>query len=115
MQQLSIRTRSIEITDRLRDLISRRLHFALDVFGDRIGHASVYLADINGPRGGVDKRCQIAVAIRGAGNTLVRGEASTSEAALTYATRRLKYLVSEALKQAQRPATDSIRRMATVA
>jgi ribosome-associated translation inhibitor RaiA len=85
--ELTIRTRSIEITDSLRDLISRRLHFALDIFGDRIRHASVYLADVNGPRGGVDKSCQINVTVRGIGSILVSEKGSTSEAALTRATR----------------------------
>ena len=113
--ELSIRTHSIEITDSLRDLISRRLHFALDVFEDRIRHASVYLADINGPRGGVDKSCQLTASVRGIGDILVSADGATSEAALTRAARRLKYLVSEAIRQAQRPATESIRRTATAA
>jgi ribosome-associated translation inhibitor RaiA len=113
--QLSIHTRSVEITDTLRDLISRRLHFALDVFQDRVSQASVYLADINGPRGGVDKSCHITVEIRGIGQILARAQATSTEAALTHASRRLKYLVSEAVRQAGRPDTESIRRMSTAA
>ena len=113
--ELSIHTRSIEITGALRDLISRRLHFALDVFGDRLRQASVHLADINGPRGGVDKSCQITVAIRGVGEVLARAQATSTEAALTHASRRLKYLVSEAVRQARGPATESIRRMSPAA
>jgi hypothetical protein len=34
---------------------------------------------------------------------------------LTHASRRLKYLVSEAVRQARRPATESIRRMSPAA
>src|ERR1051326_1811161 len=70
--KLSIRTRSVEITDALRDLISRRLRSSLDAFGGRVTNASVYLADVNGPRGGVDKSCQIGVAVRGIGDILVK-------------------------------------------
>jgi ribosome-associated translation inhibitor RaiA len=114
--KLSIRTRIIEVTDALRDLISRRLKFALDTFGDRVTTASVYLADVNGPRGGVDKTCQIQIAVRGVGDIVVKRNGVTAEAALTRASRHLKYLVSEALRQAQRPATtESIRRLASTA
>jgi putative sigma-54 modulation protein len=110
--ELSIRTRSVEITDDLRDLICRRLKFALDVFGDRVTRASVYLADVNGPRGGVDKACHLAVAVCGIGDVFVRETGFTAEAAVTLVMRRVKYLVSEALRQSQRPATESIRRTA---
>jgi len=113
--ELSIHTRSIEITDTLRNLISRRLHFALDAFQDRLTQASVYLADTNGPRGGVDKRCHITVQARGIGEILARGQGMSTEAALTHASRRLKYLVSEAVKQTRRSDTESIRRMSNAA
>ena len=113
--KLSIRTRSVEINDELRDLICKRLGFALDVFGDNISTVSVYLSDVNGPRGGVDKRCQITVAVRGVGDVLVRERGFTPEAVVTVAMRRLKHLVSKALRQAQRPATESIRRMPVAA
>ena len=66
--ELSIRTRAFEATDELRELVERRLQYALDVFKDRIESVSVYLMDLNGPRKGVDKLCQITVRVRGIGN-----------------------------------------------
>lgn len=35
----------------------RRLGFALDRFAERIRNVSLRFEDINGPRGGLDKRC----------------------------------------------------------
>jgi putative sigma-54 modulation protein len=113
--KIVIRRRSIDITDALRQLISRRLHFALDVFDERIRQASVYLADVNGPRGGVDKVCHITVAVRGISDVVVSDAGATAEAALTRATARLKYLVCDAVKQAQQPDNASIRRMGPAA
>src|SRR5204862_6825563 len=112
IMKVSIRTRSIETTGSLRELISKRLHFALDAFGDRVRNATVHLADINGPRGGVDKTCQITATVQGIGDVQVRDQGASSEAAVTRAARRLKHLVGNAVRQAQRPATESIRRMA---
>jgi len=51
--------------------VERRLGFALGRFGDRIGRATVHLADVNGPRGGEDKRCWVVVDILGRGRVVV--------------------------------------------
>ncbi len=37
----------------------RRAGFALDRFAERIRHVSLRFEDVNGPRGGVDKRCTV--------------------------------------------------------
>ncbi len=66
-----IRGYQLTISDALRTHIERRLHFALSRFGARILHVAVRLEDINGPRGGVDKRCRIVVALAGAGHVQV--------------------------------------------
>ena len=58
----------IEVTTDLREHIDRRLHFALGRFGQAIDHVSVRVGDINGPRGGVDKHCQIVVKLRASGS-----------------------------------------------
>jgi hypothetical protein len=108
--ELSIRTRSIEMTDELRDLTFRRVRFAVDAFADRFVSGSVYLGDVNGPRGGAtDKVCHIAVVIRGLGEIVVRASGPTAPAALGRATQSLKYRVSEALKTRQHRECESIR------
>jgi putative sigma-54 modulation protein len=107
--KLSIRTRSVELTDEVRDLVSKRMQFALDTFGDRIEDTSVYLMDLNGPKGGVDKLCQITIGAHGLGDVVVRETGVTLAAALNRASRRAKYRMSEALRRADRPSTESIR------
>ena len=103
--ELSVRTRSIELTDELRDLVSKRMQLSLDTFGDRIDDTFVYLIDLNGPRGGVDKLCQITVRAHGVGDVVVREAAATVIAALNRAARRAKYRVSESLQQAEDAST----------
>ena len=107
--ELSIRARSIELTDPLRELVTKRIQLAVDTFGDRVKERWVYLMDLNGPKGGVDKLCQVGVHVRGVGDIVVRESGSTVPAALSRAARRLKYRVSEALRHADRPSTESIR------
>ena len=63
---LEIRRQGIELTDSHRERLTQRLEFALDRF-ERVEAVEVHVADINGPRAGVDKRCRIHVTLRGAG------------------------------------------------
>lgn len=113
---ITIHSRSIEITEELRELTSRRMHFALDTFGDRVESVAVNLSDVNGPRGGVDKRCHIAVVVRGVGAVvMVRSAGRTPALALTRAGRCLKYRIAEALRHVRSPLTDSIRRLPAAA
>lgn len=113
--ELSIRTRAIETTDELRELVTRRIQLALDIFKDRVESASVYLMDLNGPRGGVDKLCQVTVRVRGIGNLVVLERGTTLARALGRAAGRMKYKVSEAIRRTGRPNTESIRKTAAAA
>ena len=58
----------VQVTTDLREYIDRRLYFALGRFGTAIDNVSVRVGDTNGPRGGVDKHCQIVVKLRASGS-----------------------------------------------
>lgn len=59
--KVEIRGRGIQIDDALREHARRRVDFALGRFESSIRWVSLQLEDMNGPRGGVDKRCVIEV------------------------------------------------------
>lgn len=61
--QINIQARNFPLTDALRSHVERRLGFALSSRDDHIQRITVRLSDINGPRGGADKRCHIQVVI----------------------------------------------------
>ena len=48
----------------LRADVERRLSFALARLSGRVHAVDVRLADVNGPRGGVDKRCRLQLSLR---------------------------------------------------
>ncbi|MDP3087527.1 MAG: HPF/RaiA family ribosome-associated protein [Methylotenera sp.] len=60
-----IQTNGFLLTDGMRDYIKRRMQFTLHRNDKHIARVQVRLADINGPRGGLDKRCQIDVSLAG--------------------------------------------------
>lgn len=62
----------VEVKPSLREHIDRRLTFALSRFSARLGKVDVFLADQNGPKGGLDKSALIAVRIRGMGEVMAQ-------------------------------------------
>ena len=63
--QLEIQARGFTLTQALRGYVERRLHFALSARYALIERVRVRLSDINGPRGGCDKRCHVQVLLPG--------------------------------------------------
>ena len=59
--RIDIQGHGFTATQALRVYVARRVQLALECCADRITRTTVRLSDINGPRGGVDKRCQIQV------------------------------------------------------
>jgi ribosome-associated translation inhibitor RaiA len=49
------------MTDALENHVHKRLDFTLSRAGRRVRSVDVRLSDINGPRGGIDKRCLIEI------------------------------------------------------
>jgi ribosomal subunit interface protein len=96
--QFEIRGRDIDISEVLRDHIERRLGFALDRFAGRIRQVHVTLGDLNGPRGGIDKCCKLAISVGCSSPIVVESHASNvytaidcvADKAATCIGRRLK-------------------------
>jgi ribosome hibernation promoting factor len=62
--RLSVRGDSVKLSDEFREYIARRLYFALGRFASAIRRVSVKAEDVNGARGGIDKRCYLEVRLR---------------------------------------------------
>ncbi|HET9179968.1 MAG TPA: ribosome-associated translation inhibitor RaiA [Terriglobia bacterium] len=60
---IEIRSQDFSISEALQRYAERRLGFALRRFSKDIGRVMVRLSDLNGPRGGADKRCQITASV----------------------------------------------------
>lgn len=68
---MDIQSRGFGLTDGIRDYVMKRLAYAL-VHGDAcITRVIVRLSDINGPRGGNDKRCRIEVRLKAASAVVI--------------------------------------------
>ncbi len=72
----------------LRDLAERRVNFVLRRLAWLVPRAEVQLSDVNGSRGGIDKRCQVELKTDGAGSVIVTSVASEWRTAIDLALGR---------------------------
>jgi putative sigma-54 modulation protein len=87
--KLELRTSNLQSSPSLEAHVVRKLDFALRRFAGRIERVLVRLADINGPRGGQDKRCRIAASLSGAPSVIVEATHANAYVAITHAAARL--------------------------
>ena len=85
--QVLFKSRHPQATE-LRDLTERRVRFVLRRLSWLVPRAEVHLSDMNGPRGGVDKRCQVELKTDGAGSVVVVSVAKDWRTALDNALAR---------------------------
>ena len=58
--QIEVRVSNVAMSEALEAHITRRVDFALRRFAPRVVRVVVRLVDLNGPKGGLDKRCRMA-------------------------------------------------------
>ncbi len=85
--QVFFKSRHPQAAD-LRDWAERRVRFVLRRMGWMVPRAEVQLSDLNGPRGGPDKRCQVELRTDGAGAVVVSSVARDWRTALDEALAR---------------------------
>lgn len=59
--KIDVRFRGVEASNALREHVRRRVHFQMSRFGNAVHSVVVRIGDINGPKGGEDKRCQVTL------------------------------------------------------
>ncbi len=94
-----IRDRGVDLARETQERIERSIAFALDRFGRRIRRVTVGLTDLNGPRGGVDKRCRVEVALEPSGLVLVHEDSQDLVTAVDLAAGRISATVARKLER----------------
>lgn len=92
-----IRAVGVELDAADRDYLRRKLGRGLGKFDASIERASVRIEDVNGPRGGVDKRCRIKVVLKGLPSVVIDEQHSSLQAAMDRALARTKAAVQRNL------------------
>jgi len=101
--QIQIETRAPESAE-FRELAEQRTRFVMRRLAWLVSRAEVQLSDANGPRGGIDKRCQVMLKTGARNILVVRAKASDWRTALDLALGRAARLLVRAWRRTQQPA-----------
>jgi len=102
--------RNLKLTSAQREIVERRLAFALGRFGDRVGRVTVSLTDLNGPRGGLDQHCRIEVSLVPSGTVMAEATDAEIEPAVSRAAERAARCVKSELDRRRTSAIRNVRR-----
>ncbi len=89
------------VAEPLRRYAEHRFQFALRRFSHRVKRLRVYVADVNGPRGGVDKQCRILLDVAPSGSLVLEETDVRLRTAMDRAADRLKRCFRRDLKRRQ--------------
>jgi putative sigma-54 modulation protein len=100
--RIDLRSSNVPISEALREHILRKLDFAIRRFARHVDRVVVRLVDVNGPRGGPDKRCRIIAHLAPTGSVIVEAMDADAYAAASQAATRLDERVARALARQRR-------------
>ena len=87
----------------MRDLSVERVRFALRRLTAMVPRAKVQFSDVNGPRGGVDKRCQVELSTEAAGTVVIASLARDWRTALDRSLARATRVLTRSVQRNQKP------------
>jgi ribosomal subunit interface protein len=99
--KIDIHAIGFELTDALREHIERRLKFSLSWASHTVRTVTVRLSDINGPRGGNDKRCRIQIPFAGGTSSVIEDTEADLYVAIDRAADRIERNVARRLERAR--------------
>ncbi|TSA11136.1 MAG: HPF/RaiA family ribosome-associated protein [Betaproteobacteria bacterium] len=97
--QIDIQARGFKLTEGLRTQAERRVRFALGSTSGRVRSVVMRLADENGPRGGLDKRCTIRASLPGGPPVIIEHQEADLYVAIDRAADRAARAVSRRLEK----------------
>jgi len=97
--QIDIQARNFSTTRAMREYIERQLGFALGTCYRHVMRILVRLSDINGPRGGNDKRCHLEVILPGQAAVVVEDTEADLYVAINRAASRAGRTVMRRLRR----------------
>jgi putative sigma-54 modulation protein len=90
IMQVDIQSLGFSLTPALSDYAGKRIDYSLSFASDRIARLIVRLSDINGRRGGKDKRCLLELRLKGATGIVIEDVEADLYAAIDRATDRAR-------------------------
>ncbi len=100
--QIIFESRDVSGTD-MRDMSVERVRLRLRRLAAMVPRAKVRFSDVNGPRGGVDKRCLVELKTESAGTVVIASLARDWRTALDRSLARAAQVLTRNLQRSQKP------------
>ena len=97
--KIEVRFRGLVSSPAMYELVVRRIHVHLSRFGRQLSGVFIRIGDINGPKGGVDKRCQVTVRGPRVGTTSLEDLSGDTASAIDMALERVARAVGRSVER----------------
>ncbi len=107
---INVQARGFALTAAMEAHLQRQLRFAFDHLDNRVRRVWVRLSDINGRRGGIDKRCQVQVKLANSSDVVIADVQTDLYLAVSRAVERAASTITRRLgrlRQVQRATVPS--------
>ena len=98
---LHIQSKTFSLTGALKQYVKRKVDSVIQQRADHIQRINVNLSDINGPHGGIDKRCQVHLVIPRMPDIVIQDTQANLYNAIDSAISRAKVALSRKLARRQ--------------
>ena len=99
---ISTSSHNIQLSRELDEFVSSTLQGSLERLADDVVSVDVFLQDLNGPKGGVDKQAVIRIHLRGRREVAIETVHENLAAAIRVGAKRAKRAVRRSLRKARR-------------
>ncbi|MBL7004936.1 MAG: HPF/RaiA family ribosome-associated protein [Gammaproteobacteria bacterium] len=96
---INVLARNLKQTKQIRNHVIRRLKFAFRKKDDQIQMVSVRLSDVNGPKGGEDKCCQLQITLPHIPNIVIEDTKTDIFSAIDSAVNRASLTINKKLSR----------------
>jgi len=100
--RIDLQCNGVEPPAGLREYVARRMKFAIGRFRDQIKWARIKVADVNGPRGGVDKRCVVQLRLHNLPDVIFAITEVEARSAIDRAAERVSQVLARRLERQRR-------------
>ncbi|MFH2124483.1 MAG: HPF/RaiA family ribosome-associated protein [Pseudomonadota bacterium] len=97
--KIDVTMQQIFLNNAMYSQVVRRVRFALSRFGTYLQIVKVRITDINGPKGGMDKRCVVYAKLASSGDVVVQGEGENIFSALSDSLSRAGRSINRSLER----------------
>lgn len=110
MVDLEIRSRNLSLSPALREHVARKVDYAVRRLAHHVDRVVVRIVDVNGPKGGEDKRARVIAHLSGGADVVVEATGADAYGAVSRSVARLDEAVARSVERGRRRGPHTIRR-----